>query len=344
MYRKNKLEYDRASRRSSAVRSNVVALFFLTACSRNAASSVDASAVVPIVATNVVVHFDASVVDAGVARADCAEPTKLTQLGTVNDVGTFSHETLIGQTHSYDPETLKPSALPPTPPPEKPSTANTPSRYASIVNGVGLISSGEDSDARVEDAATHKLILNVDMCMAGGSWTYTLSSTGRFLICHSNRAGDFLWDLHAAHPDSSKMVTWGANDRVADEGLFVSPNDSYAVAVPVLSWGNNEPTRPSITYFDLDSHKSKSLGKAPDPENDVGSEGEDAHPYVVRFCGDGELFATSGFKELTVYRGKDGARLAGAPALKGGYISFSDSGKYLSQTRNGKTTIFRLDP
>jgi hypothetical protein len=64
----------------------------------------------------------------------------------------------------------------------------------------------------------------------------------------------------------------------------------------------------------------------------------------VAFCGDGLLFATSGEKELTVYRGRDGNRLAGALAMKGGNISFSASGQYLSQTRGAATTVFRLEP
>jgi hypothetical protein len=264
----------------------------------------------------------------------------LTQLGTVNDVARFSGESLVGQKHAYDPETLAESA---PPPPPKSSNAITPSRYASVVNGVGLIVPRERGGARVEDVTTRKSIVTVGICNAGGLWTYSLSTTGRFLICDSNRAGLTLWDLHAAHPSGDKSFDFGWKDGPVGEGLFIAPNDSYAVAVPVLSWGSYEPTRDSITYFNFDSRKSKRLAKAPDPENDVNSEGEDAHPYRIDFCGTGELFAASGYKELTVYRGKDGTRLAGAPALKGGFISFSASGKYLSQNRNGKTTIFRLD-
>ena len=324
------------------MRQAFIFLFFLTACSRNAASSANAATVAPVrIDSGSAAQNDASVIDAAVARADCAEPSKLTQLGTVSDVGVFAGESLIGQKHSYDPETLAASERPNAP--ASPSKAFTPSRYSQIVNGVGLIAPDPTSDARVENVTTHQKILAVDLCNAGGTWTYSLSTTGRFLICNSNRAGLTLWDLHAAHPSKDKSVDVGWADGPIGEGLFIAPNDSYAVAVPVLSWGSNEPTRASITYFNFDSRKSKSLAKAPDPENDVNSEGEDAHPYRIEFCGAGDLFAASGYKELTVFRGKDGTRLAGAPALKGGIISFSASGKYLSQNRNGKTTIFRLD-
>lgn len=332
---KNKRECDRNFGRSLRVRSSLLGLFILTACSRNVASSADASSVaVAAVDFGSIARNDAGLVDAAVARVDCAEPSRLTQLGTVSDVGTFSGESLVGQKHLYDPETLAPSALPPAPPP---SQARTPSRYRSVVNGVGLIVMNEDAFARVEDVAAHKTIVTMGPCSAGGGWTFALSTSGRFFLCDSSRAGLSEIDLSAA--------------RVADEwshlgeGVRIAPNDRYAVAVPVLDWGSGQPTSTSMTYFDLDSGKNtKSLSKAPDPENDVGNGRADAHPYRVDFCGDGKLFAASGYKELTVYRGKDGARLAGAPALKGGFISFSASGRYLSQNRTGKTTIFRLDP
>ncbi len=324
---------------------NAAKIFFLVglaACSR-ASTPVTADAASPNTVNSAAIldaaNSPSAAIDAAAAaRADCAEPKKLTQLKTVDDVATFSGESLVGQTHAYDPETLAASALPP---PKPHGNAITPSRYASIVNGVGLIVRGDMDGASVEDVTTHKAILAVGPCAAGGTWVYSLSTTARFLICETNREGKELWDLRVAHPSKDKPVDAGWMNGANGEGLSIAPNDSYAVAVPVHSWGNGEPTRSSITYFDLDARKTKPLGKA--TLDAVDAPNGNQNPYAVAFCGDGALFVASDDKDVVVYRGRDGARLAAAPAMKGGLVSFSESGRYISQSRNQKTTVFRLD-
>jgi len=338
---------------TTAIAAAIALAFIGAACSRSPAGPPDAKPVTTPAATTEG-RADASKAespqprDAGRApRPDCAEPATLVQLGTVRDVVAFEGNVLVGERRCYDPETL--AVTPRMAKPAEPERPKKQGRYAEVAGGRGLIANTDDeaADVRlggsavVEDVATRKRLLAIDFCAAGGSWTYRLSRTGRFLICDSNRAGQTLWDLTARHPSPDDEVTWPPDGRGGDEGLALSPNDAYAVSVPVLSWGGGLPTRASITYFDLDKHTSMALARAPNPE---ASAPVVANPYDVAFCGDGLLFATSGEKELTVYRGRDGNRLAGALAMKGGNISFSASGQYLSQTRGAATTVFRLEP
>lgn len=305
----------------------------LSACSRSSAPSVADTA-----------GNSAAILDAGngdrlspdaattATREDCAEPKKLTQLVTVKEKARFTGETLEGATHDFDPETGAPSPLA-TKPIAKPQPS-TPSPYTQVAGGWGLIFKDQESDAKVEDVATKKKIMTFSGCAAGGSWVYALSTTGRFLICTSNRSGDRFYDLGHGGKEIKD---------VGGEGIALAPNDGYAVAVPVVMWGNGEASRTSITYFNLDTHKSAAVAKAAHLDLPTGEPTPHSNPYAVNFCGDGALFVASGDQEVVVSRGKDGARLAAAPALKGGDVSFSRSGKYISQTRDQKTTVFRLD-
>lgn len=275
----------------------------------------------------------AASIDAAVAaRENCAEPKKLTQLATVNEEAHFTGESLEGSAHAYDPETGAAHDVGPKPIVNAPKTP--PGRYAQVAGGWGLIWKEEEGDAKVEDVATRKKVFAFPPCTAGGTWVYALSTTGRFLICSSNRSGETFFELARG----AKAIS-----DVSGEGIMLAPNDSYAVAVPVNMWGSGEATRTSITYFNLDTHKSVTLAKAAHLDMPTSEPTPKTNPYTAAFCGAGSLFVASADSEVVVYRGKDGARLAAAPAMKGGLVSFSQSGKYLSQSRSGKTTVFRLD-
>ncbi len=309
-------------------------LLGMAACSRASAPSSNTS---PNPLNSAAVLDAGSVADAAVdasvaAREDCAEPTKLTQLVTVNEDAQFYEETLEGGAHDFDPETGVASAHVPRPLVKpKPSA---PSRYAQVAGGWGLIWKKGESDAKVEDVATRKKIMQFPACAAGGFWSYFLSSTGRFLVCAGNRGGDSFFDLE----HGGKEVT-----DVGGEGVELSPDDHYVVGVPVVMWGNGQPSRATIRYFNLDTHKSHDVATAVHLDEPNGDPNARVNPYFAAFCGDGALFAASADNEVVVARGKDGQRLAAAPALKGGVVSFSQSGKYISQTRDHKTTVFRLD-
>ena len=313
------------------------AIFFLLTCAACSRSSSPSAAEQPPNVVNPAVVLDAgnssTVIDAAtLARADCAEPKKLTQLATVNEEAKFAGELLEGDAHAYDPETGAAHPLGPKPVVKAPPS--TKGRYAQVADGWGLIWNDGDANAKVEDVATKKKSFDFTPCAAGGAWGFSLSTTGRFLICSSNRSGDSFFDLGN-----------GGKELAAPSGggVMLSPNDAYAVAFPTLLWATDQPTRASITYFDLDTHKSRDLAKAAHLDMPTGEPNQKMNPYSVSFCGAGTLFVASTDTEVVVYRGKDGARLAAAPALKGGQVSFSQSGKYLSQSRNGKTTVFRLD-
>ncbi|WP_394850181.1 hypothetical protein LZC95_22325 [Pendulispora brunnea] len=100
--------------------------------------------------------------------------------------------------------------------------------------------------------------------------------------------------------------------------------------------GSAGAARNDIVYFNLNTREQKVLSKAPGPEP--------KSPFDVVHCGTDAFFAVAGAHELAVYRSVDGTRLASAPAKKGGALSLSASGCYLTQTRNNATTIFRLEP
>jgi hypothetical protein len=248
----------------------------------------------------------------------------------VHDVASFDGEVLASDAHTYDPETLAPaSPLAPKEPPVEAADA----RYRIVVGGFGLVGSDPER-GDVEEVASGHLVVQAGPCAAGGLIDFTLSSTGRFLICASNRGGLTLRDLRS--PDPGEPIGWAADGGPRGEGLAVSPNDTYAVAVPVLTWGGDVPSRDSIAYYNLDRRTSVTLSRAPAPER------SSANPYDVAFCGTGAVFAVSGLHELTLYRGDNGMRLTGAPAKKGGRLAFSASGRYLSRTWSGWTTVFRL--
>ena len=235
---------------------------------------------------------------------------------------------------AFDPETLaskeKPAAQ------TKPRPGQTPSRYKKVAAGKGLIWNDEDH-ATVEDVSTHKVILTAPICAAGGTIDFDLSTTGRFLICFSSRAGQTLWDLTAAHPNPEKPALSGNQ-------LWLAPNDAYAITTPVLGFGTDLPTSKTIDWFDFNAPAHKSLGPAPIavPDKD-GNLPHSSLAFGVAFCGDGALFVVAESKELGIYRGADAQKLASAPSMQGGDVSFSTSGRYVSQTRGTATTVYRLD-
>lgn len=317
------------------MRRNLVFLFCgLAACSRSSSSSDLGASPNPQNSAAVLDSGNSSsaTTDAAVAvREDCAEPKKLTQLATVNEEARFTGESLDGAAHAYDPETGAAHALGPKPVVKPTSTDG---RYAQVAGGWGLIWKDQDIDATVEDVATKKKVMKFTPCAAGGSFVYSLSTTGRFLDCSNNRNGDTFYAL----ANGGKPIT-----ELRGPGVSLAPSDKYAVVVPAIFWGNSEPTGTTITYVDLDTHKSKEVAKAAHLDLPTGEPNQKVNPYSAAFCGAGALFVASTDTEVAVYRGKDGARLAAAPALKGGLVSFSQSGKYISQSRNQKTTVFRLD-
>jgi hypothetical protein len=236
---------------------------------------------------------------------------------------------LAREEHSYDPETLAPA--PPLPP--EPIDGDE-SGFVTLVAGLRVESDG----GAVTDVATGRVILQVGPCAAGGFITFELSNTGRYLVCDSNRAGLWLWDLRSPHPDPAPQPDSDTllSAVVGGPGWRLSPNDVYAVDVPVFPFAVEKPSGDTIRYYNLERRRSQSLSAAPALDRET--------PYDIAFCGDGSIFAVSGEHELTIYRGSDGKRLAGAPAKKGGKIVFSASGRYLSQARSGWTTVYKLIP
>ena len=266
------------------------------------------------------------------SRVNCEEPTRLVQLGTVKEVAAFQDELLAGKRHVYDPETLAESP----PLSAKPAPSTKTNRYAEVAGGFGLVVA--DGMPLVENADTQESVQKPQIpCNAGGTFAYSLSQTGRFLICNSNRSGISVIDLRAPPPKTGFPWT------ELGEGTFLSPNDEYVVRVPVIDWGTGEPTTQDVVHVDLDSKRSKKIAPAPlqrlHEENPV----LPANPYSVAFCADGSIFVASAGREVAVFRGRDGSRLASAPSMKGGTVSFSASGRYVSQTRGNETTIFRLE-
>jgi hypothetical protein len=302
-------------------------LILSVGCSRKAALTAEASLVAtPVIDSGSIAQTDAAVVDAALARADCAEASKLTQLGTVHEDAAFEGELLVGNAQAYDPETLATRPKPGrTPPP-------TIAGYEQVVGDFGLVSS-DAPVARVENVRTQKLIVNAGDCTAGPS-SYFISPTGRFLECRE-RLGTDIIELRPAKGPVKE--SW----RALGEGARIAPNDRYVIDVPILSFIDSKgATGTHVVRRDLDSGESLVLLPAHHPAHGVGG-------YNVDFCGAGEIFAVSGEDEIVVFRG-DGTRLAGVPAMRGGRISFSASGHYVSQTRgfdtgDYHTTIFRLD-
>ncbi|MGH7282124.1 MAG: hypothetical protein ACRELY_11410 [Polyangiaceae bacterium] len=319
------------------------ALLFLVACSKPSTSTSTSTSTIdtrPSTSTIDARPSTSTSTPTSAPWTTCAEPRTLTQLGTLKDAAHFDGELLASTTGSFDPETLAPKVAPPST--THPQPGITPSRYKQVVAGKGLIWH-DDDHATVEDASTHKVILKAPICSAGGTMDFELSPTGRFLICISSRAGQMLWDLTAAHPNPDKPVSFG-KDTTSDEGLSLAPNDAYGVVAPVLGWGTERPTRTSIEWLDFNAHTQKSLGAAPIAEPDAqGNLPKPSLRFGVAFCGDGVLFAVAESKELGVYRGSDAQKLASVPSMQGGDVSFSASGRYVSQTRNGFTTVYRLD-
>jgi hypothetical protein len=308
-----------------------VSLVLLVSCTRSAATTTE-------------VVEGGSVVDAGAApvsvasRGACGPPSRIVSLGTVNEEAHFEGDVLVGEKHAYDPETLAVRA--------KPKHADPPrstGRYAAMGGAVGIVRGPEWPTITLEDTATKKVLRVVQTCAAAGGPppALSLSTTGRFLICRASRTADFVFETRS-NGDRDPALSRGPND------VSLAPNDRYAIAVPVRSWLTLEPTGPEVLYFDLDARSSKPIAHA-EPKVPTNRWDIDKNSFGVSFCGIGELFAISLDREVVVYRGADGARLASAPATKGRGTSFDAAGRYVSQTRGDPetgwaTTVFRLVP
>jgi hypothetical protein len=268
----------------------------------------------------------------------CAEPSRIVPLGTVNEVALFEGDVLVGETHAYDPETLAPR-----PKPKPPDEPRKPGRYAEVAGGVGILRGEQWPTITLEDTATRKVLRVVETCAAAGGPepSLSLSATGRFLICRASRTGDYVFETHP-NRDGDPVLSRGPND------VSLSPSDRYAISVPVRRWLTGEPTGTEVMYFDIDARTSKPIARA-EVKPPANRWDLDSNPFGVSFCGVGELFAMSLDREIAVYRGADGARLASAPATKGRRTSFDGAGRYVSQTHGDPetgwaTTVFRLVP
>ena len=325
------------------MRKHLLLPLFLVACSKPSTSSTGPASTPSTTASTPIDSTPSPVVevDAGAAPPAtwkrCEIPKALVQLGTVKEKATFVGDLLVSEGTVYDPETVNPVKV--AAKPKAPADGPHPSgKYADVEGGRGVIVDPASPGATVESTTTHASILKLsENCAAGGAMEFLLSRTGRFLICDSSREGQTMWDLSAAKPDPKKPVVFDKNDT-ADPGVRLAPNDTYGVLVPVIAFGTNAIARPAIAFTKLD-------GKAPvalTPASLSTDENAKNDPFTVAFCGDGAIFATAGDKELGVYKGSDGSRITSAPSLRGGDVSFSASGHYLSQTRGSATTVYRL--
>ncbi|MEO8875248.1 MAG: hypothetical protein ABI461_06665 [Polyangiaceae bacterium] len=268
----------------------------------------------------------------------CEIPKGLVQLGTVKERAAFVGDVLVSDKSGYDPETLKAVKAPQTL--GEDGAAAPSGKYADVKGAYGVVVNPAQQGATVENTKTHTSILKITQnCAAGGAMDFLLSRTGRFLICASSREGQTLWDLSAAKPDPKKPVVVDKKDTT-DPGLRLAPTDTYGVLVPVIAFGTGAVTRPAIAFTKLDGKPSKPLTPATLSIDQTTTLNE---PFTVAFCGDDAIFATAGDKDLSVYKGADGSRITGAPSLRGGTVSFSKSGHYLSQTRGTATTVYRLE-
>jgi hypothetical protein len=271
----------------------------------------------------------------------CAEPSRLVQLGTVKEKASFRGELVAGARRAYEPEHLGPREVPPLPPAPAVKLSK---RYREVAGGVGLIHDDEGYTAIVEDVATRRKLTDVQACTARGvPPAFSLSSTGRFVLCQA----DDSTSLTESRPTHSKKRR-ELMEACSDGGLSLAPDDGYGVTVPTLWAFGDEPTRTSVLWCDWDAMTSREIASAPHPKR-LGWDGARAgNAFGVAFC-EKALFAVSLEKEIVVFRGRDATRLAGAPAHQGGDLSFSASGRYLSQSRGNDdtgwaTTIYRLEP
>lgn len=325
-----------------------LSLLLLAACSKPAPSSSSSSSTAPPLAPTTATTASAPSVGA-IEEADsgsaaprvkwttCEIPKGLVQRGTVKERASFVGDVLVSDKSGYDPETLKPVKAPPK---AKPDDEPRPlGKYADVEGAHGVVVNPAEPGATVENTTTHAPILKIThSCAAGGAMDFVLSRTGRFLICVSSREGQTLWDLSVGKPDPNKPVAFDKDDT-SDPGLMLAPSDAYGVLVPVIAFGTGAITRAAIAFTKLDGKPPKALTPAT-LSTDVETPNE---PFTVAFCGDGSIFATAGDKELGVYRGADGTKITSAPSLRGGTVSFSASGRYLSQTRGTATTVYRLE-
>jgi hypothetical protein len=185
-------------------------------------------------------------------------------------------------------------------------------------------------EARVIDLESGKVVAYTPACAAGGVWEYSLSNTGRFLVCEANRGRSRFWDAKRA----------GRDAPIGGFGVSLAPNDTYAIAVPAIGGFVSEASLTEVVRVDLNSDAQKALTS----DVHVPKDFNDTTPNTpVAFCGQGALFAIVTLHEIAVYRGADGVRLAGTPAMPGGTLAFDRSGRYLLQSRAGASTVYRLD-
>ena len=127
----------------------------------------------------------------------------------------------------------------------------------------------------------------------------------------------------------------------------MAPDDTYAVLVPEIGGLGGNPfdemghPRTNAARLDMNTDAQKTLTA----DVHVPKDFNDTTPNTpVAFCGQGALIAIVTLHEMAVYRGTDGARLAGAPAMPGGTLAFDRSGRFLLQSRAGASTVYRLEP
>jgi hypothetical protein len=286
------------------------------------------------------------------SRPRCNDPARVVQLGTVKEPASFEGELLVAGNQALDPETLTPRPRPRTKRPPVPDQYEyrRQGRYYDAAGGVGLLES-ETGEVQVVDLASRRGLLTIESCAPGGAINILLSGTGRFVVCWSNRFGAVVTPVRGKRDDA---IAWGdLGGQVS--GLELAPNDTYAVALADLAWADRKE-RKNAQWFAIDPPPSlapvtrppRNLAPIPYEWQPPESPGEPRRRWPrevsLAFCGDGDIFALVIGGKLIVFRGADGERLAEAPVLAGGDLSFSGSGRYVSQTRGKATTVFRLEP
>jgi hypothetical protein len=286
------------------------------------------------------------------SRSRCNDPARVVQLGTVKQGASFEGELLVADEQALDPETLTPRPRPRTKRPPVPELGEyrRQGRYYDAAGGVGLLE-GDTGGVQVVDLASRRSLMRIESCAPGGAIEILLSGTGRFVVCDSNRFGVVVTPVRGKRDGA---ISWGdLGSQVS--GLRLAPDDTYAVVLADQAWVDRTE-RKNAQWLAIDPPPS--LAPVTRPPRDLApipyewqppeAPGEPRRRWPreisLAFCGDGELFALVIGGKLIVFRGADGERLAEVPVMAGGDLSFSGSGRYVSQTRGRATTVFRLEP
>jgi hypothetical protein len=287
-----------------------------------------------------------------VSRPRCNDPARVVQLGTVKEAASFEGELLVAGEQALDPEALAPRPRPRTKRPPVPDQYEyrRQGRYYDAAGGVGLLE-GDTGGVQLVDLASRRRLMAIESCAPGGAINILLSGTGRFVVCESNRFGVVVTPVRGKRDGA---ITWGdLGGQVS--GLNLAPDDTYAVVLADQAWVDRQE-RKNAQWFAVDpppslapvTHAPRNLAPIQYEWQPPESPGEPRRRWPrevsLAFCGDGEIFALVIGGKLIVFRGADGERLAEVPVLAGGDLSFSGSGRYVSQTRGRATTVFRLEP